>query len=260
MASAPRVDQLCCPGSKVRQQAIPAMVLGTKPRGVHFVAMLKRLRRMVEGTLDRLEAKSPGFTDDDVDAVIRGMRDELVQTKARLSQVEEDLTRWIKEADAEQEAARVADRRAEQATRIGDEETVRIAKDFADRHRRRLELLVMKAETARREMSQLRQDVAEGTEQLKKAQAQRGTLSVRERRSRSMRRSTERGDATDAFDRMAERMEGSSNLDDAMRELDDDMNPRGRSSSNDYMSEQAQREARADVLLEELKRRMGEGR
>ena len=62
----------------------------------------------------------------------------------------------------------------------------------------------------------------------------------------------------DAFDRMAEKMEGAGDVEAAARELDLDLDPLSEPPRRDYASEKAMREAHAEDLLEELKRRMGE--
>ena len=62
----------------------------------------------------------------------------------------------------------------------------------------------------------------------------------------------------DAFDRMAEKMEGASDVDAAARGLDLELDPLSDPGpSRDYVVEKELRESRAEDMLEELKRRMG---
>ena len=196
-------------------------------------------------------------TDDDVDRLIRAMRDELVETKARIPELESLLQSQLAQADREKTEAEACDRRAAKAAEIGDTETVEVAERFAARHRQRLEVLVLKAEGTRAELLQHRDDVARMTEQLKEAMARRDSLGVQGRRAKAIGNQASRFDAVDAFDRVAEKMEGASDVDEARRELDRELDPLADSSPRDYAAERDLREARADEMLKELKRRMG---
>jgi len=219
--------------------------------------MFSRIKRMLDQTLDRLESRFDDVSDDDVHDLIRAMRDELVETKARIPELEALLTSHITQADEEKGKAAACDRRAAQASEIGDTETREVAQRFATQHRQRLEVLVMKAETTRQEILQHREEVAQMTGQLKEAMSRRDTLGVQRRRTKAIESETSRFDSLDAFDRLAERMEGASEVDAAARELDLELEPSARPNPRDYAAEKAAREAKAEDLLEELKRRMG---
>ncbi len=219
--------------------------------------MFERIRRMLDQALDHLESKIDDVSDDDVDRLIRAMRDELVETKARVPELESLLQSQIRQADREKEQARVADRRAAQAEEIGDTETVEVARRFAAQHRQRLEVLVMKAETTRADILQTRDEVGQMTEQLKEAMARRDSLGVQQRRAKAIENRGSRFDSVDAFDRMAEKMEGASDVDEARRELDRDLDPLSEPPRRDYNTERGIREANAEEMLRELKRRMG---
>ena len=93
-------------------------------------------------------------------------------------------------------------------------------------------------------------------EQLKSAMARRDSLSVQQRRAKAIQHSSDRLDSADAFDRMAEKMEGSSDLDDARRQVEEALDPMAGAPQRDFVAERELREARADAMLEELKRRM----
>jgi len=221
--------------------------------------MFRKLRQMVDEALDRMEAKQPGATEDDIDRVIRAMRQELVDTRARISELEDLLESQVRQADREKDAARVAERRAEKAAEIGDAETVGVANRFAARHRQRLEVLVLKAEGTQAELQQQKAEAVQGAEQLKSAMARRDSLSVQQRRAQAIQHSTDRLDSVDVFDRMAEKMEGKSDLDDARRQVDEALDPMAGAPQRDFAAERDLREARADAMLEELKRRMSKG-
>ncbi|MXX78978.1 MAG: hypothetical protein F4Z33_08505 [Gemmatimonadales bacterium] len=221
--------------------------------------MFRKLRQMVDEALDRMEAKQPGASEDDIDRVIRAMRQELVDTRARISELEGLFESQVRQADREKDAARVAERRAAKAAEIGDAETVEVANRCAARHRQRREVLVLKAEGTQAELEQQKAEAAQGAEQLKSAMARRDSLSVQQRRAQAIQHSTDRLDSVDAFDRMAEKMEGSSDLDDARRQVDEALDPMAGAPQRDFVAERELREARADAMLEELKRRMSKG-
>ncbi len=97
------------------------------------------------------------------------------------------------------------------------------------------------------------------TEQLKEAMGRRDSLGVQQRRAKAIDNSASRFDSVDAFDRMADKMEGASDLDDARREVDLDLDPLSAPPVRDYAAEKELRNAQAENMLEELKRRMSEG-
>ncbi|MDX1393899.1 MAG: hypothetical protein R3195_05895 [Gemmatimonadota bacterium] len=220
--------------------------------------MFRRIKRMLDQTLDHLESKIDDVTDDDVDRLIRAMRDELVETKTRIPELEALLTSQLAQADKEKASAEACDRRAAQAIEIGDTETQEVAERFAAQHRQRLEVLVIKAEATRQEILQHRDEVEQMTEQLKDAMTRRDTLGIQQRRAKAIDNKTSRFDSLDAFDRMAEKMESAGDVDAAARELDLELDPLSEPPKRDYAGEKAMREAHAEDLLAELKRRMGE--
>ncbi|MGH7541366.1 MAG: PspA/IM30 family protein [Gemmatimonadota bacterium] len=218
--------------------------------------MFKRVKRMLDDVLDHLEG-SGGVSDDDVDRLIAAMRDELVATKTRIPELEELLRSQLGQADRERAEAEACDRRARQAEEIGDAETVEVARRFEAQHRQRLEVLVMKAETTRAEILQHRDEVVQMTDQLKKAIARRDALGIQSRRAGAIGTRAARDDASDAFDRMAERVEGATDIDEARRELDRELDPLAEPAPSDYAAERMRREQDAEQMLRELKRRMG---
>ena len=205
-------------------------------------------------------SKIDDVSDDDVDKLIRAMRDELVETKARIPELESLLASQLERADVEKEKAEVAERRAAKAAEIDDAETIEVANRFAAQHRQRLEVLVVKAEGTRAEILQHKDEVEQMTEQLKEAMTRRDALGVQQRRAKAIENQTARFDSVDAFDRMAEKMEGESDLDAARREVDLDLDPLSEPPPRDYAAEKAAREMQAEDMLEELKRRMSEGK
>lgn len=222
--------------------------------------MFKKLKQMVDDVLDHLESKIDDVSDDDVEKLTRAMREELVETKARIPGLETLLESQLRQADKEKAAAEVAERRAEKAMEIGDDETVEVATRFAQQHRQRLEVLVIKAEATRADILQQKDEVVSMTEQLKDALARRDTLAVQQRRAKAIDSSAARFDSVDAFDRMADKMEGAQDVDAARREVEEHLDPLSTPPPRDFAAERDLREAQAEDMLEELKRRMSEGK
>ncbi len=212
---------------------------------------------MVDDILDHMESKIDEFSDDDVDQLIHAMRSELVDTKARIPELQKQLQAQLAGADIEKEKAEVAERRAAKAAEIDDLETVDVANRFATQHRQRLEVLVVKAEGTRADLLQHQDEVVQMTEQLKDAMSRRDSIGVQGRRAKAIDNQTSRFDSVDAFDRMAEKMEGSADLDAAEREVELHLDPLSEPIPRDFAAEKAARELRAEHMLEELKRRMG---
>ena len=219
--------------------------------------MFRKLRQALEEVLDRLEARGGGVSDDDIVRVLRAMREELVDTKARVPELEGLLESLRREG--ERERAKVEDcvRRASQAEEIGDTETLEVAVRFAEQHRLRLEVVEQKIEATEADLAMNHADVARMTEELKGAMKRRDALSVQARRAGTI--ETLRGsgsDAVDEFDRTVEKIDREAELSVAEEALDRDLDDR-RAWTADPALERARREENAERMLRELKRRMG---
>lgn len=81
------------------------------------------------------------------------MRTDLNQAREALQGLAEDLVATKQEYAAEEEAERTCIRRRQMAERIGDEETVRLADEWAQRHHHRADLLRRKAEILEAELA-----------------------------------------------------------------------------------------------------------
>lgn len=90
---------------------------------------------------------------------IGSMRSDLGKAKAALQGLAEDLVETRKEVAAEEEAERTCIRRKELAERIGDQETVRLAEEWAQRHSQRADLLRRKVEILAAELEMRREEL-----------------------------------------------------------------------------------------------------
>lgn len=219
--------------------------------------MLGRFRRALDEALSKLESRT-GSAEEDVARLLAAMREELIETKARLPELEALLERQQRQREAEKKRAEDCVRRATQAEEIGDAETVRVAERFARQHLERVAVLERKIEATKADIEFNRREASEMSRQLKEAIARRDALAIQSRRARAVEDLRGSGyEAFDAFDRAAERSERASDLDDARRELDRDLDPAARDATDLRDLGRRDREADAEELLEELKRRMG---
>ena len=191
--------------------------------------------------------------EDHVAALLSGMRREMVDARAALPLYEDAVRAADAELARERKALDDTVRRGGLAERINDAETVRIAAEFADRHRRRVAVLEDKARAARAEQELRAQEVQDMMRRYKEADANRFALLNDIRRAQSQGRLDNMANAKafDDFGRAAEKMETDFAYQEAMEELSDlDRPPPPPPSS---------REAEVDARLQEMKRRMGLG-
>ena len=214
--------------------------------------MFEDLRRAFREAMDNFQQelnrdRVPGT----VDRLLSGMVDEVTEAKTRLADLEQQLEKTRAESAREAREIETCDRRAAMAREIDDEETARVATEYGDRHRRRKEVLDMKAVALAEEVTLRRGEVDEMLEKVKEARARRDALAAETGRTGA--RESIRG-ADDLFaelDRMAERIGDTDAEASAAREMDDfdlrvDPDAPVRRPQVDY-----------DAALEELKRRMG---
>ena len=111
-----------------------------------------------------------------VDGLLAGMYREATDAKAYVGKLEKDLAAARARARRESEEAEVCRRRQRQAERIGDEETVRVADEFARKHEERAQVFEGKADAILRELTVCRSDVDEMLEQIKVARRKSDAL------------------------------------------------------------------------------------
>lgn len=223
--------------------------------------MFRKLKDAIDGALSALENRSGDAGD--VDELLAGMRQELIEAKAALPRLEQGIERLRRSQAEERRRAEDCVRRAGQAKDIGDAETLRLAVEYGERHRERARVYGEKIEAAEAELAMQRRTVSEMTEQLKSAMTHRDVLKIRTRRSRSTEALRGGGDsAASRFDRMAEDIEDEAARAEAARELEDELTTGGAAKFDDDLSRggasDLDAEALAELRLEELKRRMAE--
>ena len=180
-----------------------------------------------------------------VDGLLAGMYREATDAKAYVSKLEKDLAAARARAQRESEQAEVCRRRQQQAERIGDEETVRVAEEFARKHEERAQVIEGKAEAILRELTVCRSDVDEMLEQIKVARQKSEAHGATAGRTEARETLGRADDLFRDFDRMGEKVSGTESEAEAAAAFDREFEP-GPS-----------REENLEDRLEELKRRMG---
>jgi hypothetical protein len=92
---------------------------------------------------------------------VRAMERELVSAAGALGKLDDEIRRTARELDDERGSEQVCRRRESLARDVGDEETVRIAAEFAARHAERGGVLDRKLSVLREERSLLARDIDE---------------------------------------------------------------------------------------------------
>ncbi len=216
--------------------------------------MFKKLRRKLEQALQSLEDRVPGDPSEEIQRLLAGMREELIEAKAVIPQLEKQIEQYGLLRQSELKKAEDAKRRGTQAAAIGDAETVEVAARFQAQHRSRAEVYEQKTEAAVAELALQRRNVKEMTAQLKTAIRQRDALVAQSRRARAT--GNLRGGAAssvEAFDRMEREIEDEELGASAAMDVEEALGGPGDGGFAPDPDELA------EIQLEELKRRMAKG-
>jgi phage shock protein A len=185
------------------------------------------------------------------DRLLKAMEQELVSARSALSRLRDEVASVEAQARAEEEEARTCLRRETMALKIDDQETAKVARDFAAKHLRRKDLLQEKASVLKRELADRKAETAEMMEQLKSARTHRESLLATAGRAGARDQLQQAEDLFEEMDRMAERIQDMESRVDAAGEVDDLLDPAGsRRSAHPPVDD-------VDARLDELKRRMG---
>jgi len=216
--------------------------------------MFGKLKAKLDQLLNSLEDRAGADPSEDIMRMLAGMRDELIEAKATIPQLEEQIESFDKLREREMQRAADAARRGRQAKEIDDSETVEVAARFELKHLSRVQVYEQKTEAAVAELALQRRNVKEMTVQLKSAMKNRDALAAQARRARAT--GNLRGGAAssvDEFDRMAREIEDDELEASAALDVEDALGGLG----DDAFGPDP--EDLADAQLEELKRRMARG-
>lgn len=218
--------------------------------------MFKKLKQAIDSALSSLESRSGGEAED-IDRLLAGMREELIEAKASTPRLEDGLEKLRRRRADERRRAEECVRRAGQAEKIGDAETLRVAVEYAERHQDRAKVLGEQIEGAEAELALHLRNVKEMSAQLKASIAGKDALKVQVRRARataSLRGG--RNTAADRFERMAADIEQESDRAQAARDLEDELAYGGPGKGPAHRP--VDPDALVELQLAELKRRMAE--
>jgi len=186
---------------------------------------------------------------DNVDGLLREMGQEIVDARTYLASLQEDAREALRRAEAEQEEAATCRRREEMADGIDDDQTARIAREFAEKHERHAAILRKKASALAEEIRLRRSEIGEMERRLKKARTQREALRSAAGTTRA-RDTLGDDDLFAELERIGEQVDDEARYAGAVGEMADLGDPPVR---DEMGPEELERR------LEELKRRMEEG-
>lgn len=129
---------------------------------------------MFESLRDRLEALLRSGGPGDRRAAAAGLQGALVEARAALASLREAREATARALGAERQALADAERRGRLAAEAGDPETVRVAEEFAGRHRERVGVLERKGAVQADEIALAEREVEELTGMWRAAKAGAG--------------------------------------------------------------------------------------
>lgn len=188
-----------------------------------------------------------------VDDLLLAMREEVVDAQSSVRRLEDEIRSALERAAAEEEEAATCRRRERLAGEIGDEDTARIAREFAEKHERRQRVLERKALALEDELKLRRSEAREMLERLKEARSKRDGLAARTGRVQARDSIRDADELFAELDRMAERVEDAGRRVRASEELREELEVDLESGRGGRRLDEA-----AEARLKELKRRMEE--
>ena len=188
--------------------------------------------------------------EDRVAQLLSAMRREMVAARANLPLHDKHVQGTEAELERERRALADAERRGSMAERIGDAETVRVALEFSERHRKRVLVLEEKLRATVAERDLARQEAEDMMRRYKEADTNRFALVAEIRRRGAHARldsamGRDPGDAADELRRAEERIQDAGAYADALGDLGADGAPPPPPQPD------------VEDRLAELKRRMG---
>ncbi len=190
-----------------------------------------------------------------VDNLLRAMKREAADTQAETQRLEAAIKKAIEATDKEKREGETCRRREKMASDIGDEETARVAREYAEKHEHRREVLEQKAIVLKEELDMRRAEFKDMIATIKDAEKNRDTLTA------TAGRATARNSIDGAEDLFAEldRIAGDLEDDDARREAQIEVNEAMDDDPLDeFRSPPPPPPMDVDARLDALKRAMGE--
>ena len=190
-----------------------------------------------------------------VDGLLHQMQEEVTDAKAQLHTLEMQIKKALQLAEMEEKEIATCRRREEMAQKIGDEDTAKVAAEFAEKHEKRKKIQEQKALALREELEMKRGEVEEMLATLKEARAKRSSLAATSGRASARNSLSGADDLFAKLDEMAEKIEGVDHQREAEEELLAEL---GELDSSPPPPPRPSPEEEAEARLRELKRMMGE--
>lgn len=226
-----------------------------RPENLATQPMFENLRNAFREAVDNFNRElNRDEVPDIVDGLLKQMHEEVTDSKAQLFTLEEQIKKAIQLSEMEEKEAKTCRRREEMALKIGDEETARVAAEYAEKHERRREIQARKALALKEELELKKGEVEDMLQKLKEAKAKRESLTATQGRAEARNALGGASDLFDQLDRMAEKIEGA----DHQRQAEEDLLEEFGDLESPSPSRGLSPEELAEARLRELKRRMGE--
>ena len=217
--------------------------------------MFDNLRRAFREAVDNFkEELDRDNVPEAVDNLLRAMKREAADTQAETQRLEAAIKKAIDATDKEGREGETCRRREQMATKIGDEETARVAREYAEKHEHRRGILEQKAIVLKEEMDMRRGEFKQMIATIKDAEKNRDTLTV------TAGRASARNSIDGAEDLFAEldRIAGDIEDDDARRDAQIEVNEAlGADPLDEFRSAPPPPPMDVDARLDALKRAMG---
>lgn len=226
--------------------------------------MFEKLRQALREAVDNFKTElSRDDVPETVDAILRAMEKEAAGTKVDVERLRKEIEVVTVRAKAQKKEADVCRRREKMANDIGDAETAEVARTFAEKHERHVDVLVEKRAVLEDELRLRESEFAEMIEKLKEARASRSSLEAQAGRSDARRTLNETDDLFSELDRMAEKIQDNEAHGEAAESFDEVLSDTAEFDAEleraAYESEEDARMQSVEDRLEELKRKMDQG-
>ncbi len=193
-----------------------------------------------------------------VGRLLREMKREAADTKAEIRRLEEAIRGALDRAEKEKSEGKTCRRREKMALEISDEETARVAREYAEKHEHRRGVLEHKALALKEELDMRQEEFGEMVEAIKAAEKNSAGLAATAGRASARDSIDEADDLFSQLDRIADEIGGDDARRKASREVDDLFDDGYDRSETHLDPEPELTEIDVDARLEALKRAMGE--
>ncbi len=220
--------------------------------------MFEDLRAAFREALDNFNKElSRENVSDTADKLLVGMKSEIVDEKAQVAGVEDQIAKTRAQIERLEKDTATARRREEMAREIDDDETVKLAAEFATKAEGHLGVLRKKEAALQEELAFRKGTLEEMWSQFNAAKEKRDALTATTQRSGARESISAATDLFDELDRMADKIEGTEARAEAAQAFDE-LDLDGPSEYHvDVDAAPPQQELDVDAALAELKRRMG---